>query len=390
MEQARADQLISTILKHDRKVTSYKLALVRAINDVVLSFPGLDHDNQPVAIPLRVLAEYWVAYYWPFADPVNPILQGPRSKRSQTLTQDLDFRPGLSRLRQEWEQFLQSPSRPADGFFLINELRLPRKRAGYPPALLATYPELLKTISRTLENPIRYAGPAGQEWSIFAAPCRFDQLTPTPNSVPGTHPQDKCLVIEASLWQTFSQLSLWVEALCIHEWCLFSERVSQETSLAADRGEIYRLLTARPDNRRPLSWERNQIDLLILEGQEFVCPWSEKRIGRGIKYDLDHLLPVAVYPINELWNLVPADPYFNSHLKRNRLPSASKLARAIPHLTLAYQHYNRSNPLAVALKEDVATRFRLKGNGESSEILAQAAASFIEQVGQSRNLARFE
>ncbi len=33
--------VISTILKHDAKVTSYKIALLRAINDVVLSFPDL-------------------------------------------------------------------------------------------------------------------------------------------------------------------------------------------------------------------------------------------------------------------------------------------------------------------------------------------------------------
>ncbi|MGI9145974.1 MAG: hypothetical protein ACR2IK_05415 [Chloroflexota bacterium] len=32
-------RVIGTILRHNRKVTSYKLALIRAINDVVLSFP---------------------------------------------------------------------------------------------------------------------------------------------------------------------------------------------------------------------------------------------------------------------------------------------------------------------------------------------------------------
>ncbi len=390
MENVAANQVISTILKHDRKVTSYKLALVRAINDVVLSFPDLGRSDQAVAIPLRVLAEYWVAYYWPFVNPTSPILQGPRAKRGQNLTQDLDFRPGLTRLRQKWEQLLESPARPADGFFLINELRLPRKRVGYPPALLTTYYEVLKTISGTLEMPIRYAGPAGQEWSIFSPPQRFERLTTTPEAIPGTRPPDKCLVISAGLWQTFREMNLWVEALCIHEWCLFSERVAQDTGAGVDWGNIYRLLTDRPDNRRPLTWERNQIDLLILEGQEFVCPWSEKKIGRGIKYDLDHLLPVAVYPINELWNLVPADPYYNSHLKRDRLPSALKLTRAIPHLTLAYQHYQSSKLLAVALREDVAARFSLKGAGENSEKLAQAAVGFIEQVGNSRNLARFD
>ncbi len=37
-------QILSTILKHDKKQNSYKIALLRAINDVVLNFPDLDSD----------------------------------------------------------------------------------------------------------------------------------------------------------------------------------------------------------------------------------------------------------------------------------------------------------------------------------------------------------
>ena len=68
---------ISAILRHDSKVTSYKIALLRAINDVVLAYPDVPTRNETVAIPLRLLADRWIAYYWPFADPYAPILQGP-------------------------------------------------------------------------------------------------------------------------------------------------------------------------------------------------------------------------------------------------------------------------------------------------------------------------
>jgi hypothetical protein len=56
-------KIISTILKHDTKATSYKIALLRAINDVVLSFPDLRNLRADVAVPLRLLAQFWVAYY---------------------------------------------------------------------------------------------------------------------------------------------------------------------------------------------------------------------------------------------------------------------------------------------------------------------------------------
>jgi hypothetical protein len=69
-----ANIIISTILKHDAKVTSYKIALLRAINDVVFSFPDLRSYQKDVAIPLRVLAQYWVAYYWAFVDSNTEVL----------------------------------------------------------------------------------------------------------------------------------------------------------------------------------------------------------------------------------------------------------------------------------------------------------------------------
>ena len=76
--QIGSDKVISTILKHDTKVTSYKIALLRAINDIVLSFSNVQAEEKDVAIPLRMLAELWIAYYWPFTDARQQILQGQR------------------------------------------------------------------------------------------------------------------------------------------------------------------------------------------------------------------------------------------------------------------------------------------------------------------------
>ena len=49
-----AGTLITTVLRHDRKVASYKIALIRSINDVVLGFPHIDHGSVATAIPLRI------------------------------------------------------------------------------------------------------------------------------------------------------------------------------------------------------------------------------------------------------------------------------------------------------------------------------------------------
>ena len=53
--------IISNILKHERKSNSYKIALVRAINDAALEYPHRPPAGG-VAVPLRLLAEFWLAY----------------------------------------------------------------------------------------------------------------------------------------------------------------------------------------------------------------------------------------------------------------------------------------------------------------------------------------
>jgi HNH endonuclease len=383
-----ASHIISTILRHDAKVASYKIALLRAINDVVLAYPDLRTYHSDVAVPLRALAEYWVAYYWPFADPAEPIMQGPRSRRAGVLRNDVSFRPQLTQLRQEWET-LSGSAKPADGFWLINEFRVPRKQAAYPPALLKLYVRAVSSISKAIEMPIRHAGHG--EWTVFDKPVLYEHLNGVV-SIPGTLKGDACLLIRNGLWETFREMSLYVEALCIHEWCLFTEKVEQEDGIGCDRGVIYRLLTDRPDNRRPLTWERNNIDLLLMEGKEFICPWTTRRINKRVAYDLDHLVPVTVYPTNELWNLVPADPYFNSHVKRNRLPSFERLIKAEPHLALAYSHYESSKSLSRAIREDTIIRFSTLQHEDNGfpYAVAKAVVDFITQLAASRNLARFE
>ena len=303
MVRITSDKVISTILKHDSKVTSYKIALLRAINDLVLTYPDLKTHQRDVAVPLRLLAEFWIAYYWPFVDPYAPILQGQRNHLEGQTRNDMAL-PALMGLRQQWEALIGGMKNPADGFFVINELRSPRKRANYPEHLVKAYQSVVAAVAKTIEMPVHYAGQGN--WGIFDKPQKYSLISEQAVAVPGTQLRERCLVIPYDLWATFRQVSLWVEALCIHEWCLFTERVAD-----FDRGAVYSLLTSRPDNRRPLTWERNQIDLLIMEDAEFTCPWTEKPIRQGVAYDLDHILPIAVYPTNELWNLVRANAYSN-------------------------------------------------------------------------------
>jgi hypothetical protein len=241
--------------------------------------------------------------------------------------------------------------------------------------------------SRSIEQPIQYAGPGN--WTVFPRPEVFANLAHHAAAVPGVTGSDRCVLVSRELWDGFLDLSLWIEALSIHEWSLFTESVTQPGLARVSRGRAYTLLTERPDNRRPLDWERNQIDLLLMEGRVFECPWTGKPLRRPVDYDLDHLLPVSLYPINELWNLAPTDRQFNQHVKRDRLPSHELLLAAAPRLEHTYQHYSRSRLLDDALRQDVAARFTRAYTAGDPRTITAAVVDFLDRAAEARNLARF-
>lgn len=370
-------RVISTILRHDRKVNSYKIALLRALNDVVLAYPDLRHAGRPIAVPLRLLAESWIAYYWPFVDRGGEVLQGPRSLRDGRRRNDIGFRPQLRELRRAWEN-VHGPSGGAGGWLLVDQLRVPRTRAGYDAAFLKRYRGTLQKVQVSLRQPLQYAGDG--EWSVFTkpAPARDSDAAAR---LPGTEPGEPVTIISAELWNAFRDVSLWVEALAIHEWSLFTERVA-----GVSRGQAYQALTERPDNRLPTSWERNHVALLMDEGHEIRCPWTQRRLYRDA-FDIDHLVPVSVHPFHELWNLVPSDSEFNRNRKRARLPGAAALAQAVPHLTATYATYAASPDLHEALRADVAIRF--VGAPTSPGAIARSVVDLTESIASLRNVARF-
>jgi hypothetical protein len=384
--------VIATILRHDSKTTSYKLALIRAINDVAISYPEVGRIEAQVAIPLRTLAQKWLAYYWPFVDPAKPILQGRAATTSLGKKQDIVFREALTELRILWQHYLGGNDKPSDGFIISNELSRANRASKYPPQMIDQFDRTISLITKAIEQPIRYAG-TGVD-SVFDQPKsleNFDLHKSRIELIPSGSSRDRCLLINAVLWNSFRNLSLWIEALCIHEWCLFTEARSKSSEFVrgVSRGYIYELLTDQPSNRRPLTWERNAIDILMYEGAVFTCPWTEKPLSIR-NYDLDHIVPLSVYPTNELWNLVPSDRAHNQHKKRDLLPSTDRLDRSKNYISLVYNNYMKSEPLLTTFNSDVYSRFGNINLFDHSEIcITRVVIRFVDLIATARNLARY-
>jgi predicted house-cleaning noncanonical NTP pyrophosphatase (MazG superfamily) len=378
-------RVIASIARHDTKLNTAKLALLRSINDAVLAYVGVEQRGSGLVIPLRILAEFWVAYYWAFMDEAMPILQGPRAQRDGKIWNDFAFRPELTQLKRLWQETLFGSGRPSDGFVVIAEMRLARAADIYPEAFINLYRQVIRKIVRVIRYPIRYSGAGSAQYAIFPPPAAAS-IWPDAVWLPTTCADEACMFLTVELWQSFRDLAPWIEALCIHEWSLFTERIRDFDAQSVTRGEVYTLLTERPDNRRPLTWERNQIDMLMMEGYQFICPWTGKQLKSSC-YAVDHIIPIAIYPTNELWNLVPSDSHFNSHQKRARMPTPDTLIKAESALIRAYSGYRRSSSLAPVFDRDTGFRFGLSKDVHEAEVTA-AVSRMVLAVADAVNVAR--
>jgi hypothetical protein len=289
---------IATILRHDRKVNSYKIALLRALNDVVLAYPDVRHAGRPIAVPLRLLAEFWIAYYWPFVAPEAEVLQGPRSLRDGRHRNDVGFRPQLRELRSAWEA-VHGPSGAAGGWLLVEHLRVSRTRDEYDARFIERYTATLRRIETSLRQPLQYAGEG--EWKVFARPVRAGDVVDVVR-LPGTSLRERVAFLSPELWNAFRDVSLWLEALAIHEWSLFTEQVAAvgrylqpppqagtapdlsdaRAGRASPRGQLRRLRTRTGAGPRPPSRRR-----VALRGRPVRT--RRHRPGRG-RPDREHRL----------------------------------------------------------------------------------------------------
>ena len=90
-------------------------------------------------------------------------------------------------------------------------------------------------------------------------------------------------------------------------------------------------MVSKGDLLRALSWEdpvrttarvRGRVDKLLTQ-EEVKCCWSGKAI-RINSYAVDHAMPFARWPNNDLWNLLPAQSKINAE-KSDKLPTSLRM-----------------------------------------------------------------
>jgi len=294
---ARAVDQIEGILNRDKKEATYKLALFRALAEMAVKEPRCARwlADGWVSVPIRRIAEKWLAYYWPIFASERFVPQS-RSEGAGSAKQ-LKFRAAMSDLMQPYRQA------GLHGGLSAWQQDLTSHRLHVEQ--LKSLEACLKTIEAAIrEGPVRHSGLSSDAGSLFS----YDG-------------KQRLVLMRASLWQELSLLGHWVTDAVILRWASLTESFSQRQQISA--GDTLPLLLALPEPKRATLLARQVFE----QGGASECVWSRKPLRD--KWAVDHVIPFSLWGNNDLWNLMPVDGKVNGS-KSDKLPTADLLRSRAP------------------------------------------------------------
>ncbi len=276
---------IEAVLSRDKKVATYKLALIRALCAIALTEPRSAKftANGMVRVPLSAIAERWILYYWPLfeSEMFLPQMQGETKASGHRLA----FSPGLAALVAVYHGNGGLSAFAAD------------RRAGrlIEPAR-ELHASLLGRLPGTIcDGPVRHSG--GSTTPLFKRD-RENVLVPAP------------------IWRELSLMGHWIQDALLLRWadlvCQFSSN-----EVTADIAIARLMVTPSPDR------ETAAARSLYLDQPSLECVWTGRSLDAK-SLDIDHVLAYSLWRNNDLWNLLPSHARVNQD-KSDSLPTRDLL-----------------------------------------------------------------
>lgn len=298
---------ISKIIERDSKTTTYKFALLRGVIDIIQeNSPFITIVDNRVHMPLGLLIEKWLLYYYPilesnsFIPQINGDINLAFKLPFLNLIKDYETRGGFS------------------AFY--NDL----KNKGIPADIQSNFIELVKKLRDTITKmPMKYIGRSisNDYYSLFNYENKSLRNFSKIDAERIIH-DFGTFSIPFEYYEAFKVLGSFINGQdsIIFKWAEFSVKASSNR-LSIDKviGEV---LKSPITDRDIAESKRIYKEILRREGQVY-CVWTGRRIT---SYDIDHVIPFSVWKNNDLWNLLPSDSRINNN-KRDKIPSPDIIER---------------------------------------------------------------
>ncbi len=297
--------LLRHVILNDRKSSTYKLGLLRAVARAADGAPGMARhtDDDTVTVPLGLVALNWLRLYKSLIDVGLPQLPG-----SDGLT-------NLGFVGQGWHAISDLPA---------FDLRVGQNFSGSHARGL--HQALRDAVATLVRMPIRHMTLPGSARQVFEAHRSKAGAAPRSLLLGRDYlAQFGDLRIPVHLWNSLMRHDAWIEPALVAEWMKLMTDWATTQGTELDHRQVEAAMRWS-DPGRDVRFAR-MISRELLESGDLHCVWTGRRLN-STRLNIDHCMPWAAWPCDALWNLLPSDRRVNQHQKRARLPSADALDEA--------------------------------------------------------------
>jgi len=292
---------IRHIAVNDSKSSTYKLALLRTLVRIADAHPGAfnERTDGQVAISLGLVAYYWIRLFKRLLDA--------------DLQQNTDTNKGLGFVTDSgWNKLkhLKADDLAIGALFKDEEAT-------------AIQTLFLDTIATIQAGPVSFIYQGGKENRLFSIQkCRRrkESFVLLDKSFFNSFGH---FILGDELWHCLRVYGCWIEPLLIQQWIGEMQKYKRNRDANISLERYHQALTWLQRDR-DTRLVRQRIADLRRHGFLVESVWSDNKAGT---LDVDHCLPFAYWPNNDLWNLLPATPKENRS-KSDRVPRRARLLKA--------------------------------------------------------------
>lgn len=340
---------ISKIIERDSKVATYKFALLRGLIDIILeNSPFIRLKENFAEIPLGLLIEKWLIYYYPLLNAEKKIPQINGSNK-------LAFEEQMLGLIAYYEK-----KGSISKFY--NDLI----KDGIADEILDCFTALVKNMRNTItDKPMRHIGFSiyKEHYAIFNFDCPSISRGIKMRDIGDLIANLGTFNIPVEYYRAFRVLGSFISGQdsIIFRWAEFSKKLSRQN---LELHEILNEVLKSPITERDSTTSKNQYEE-VLKTLGFVnCVWTNRKINA---FHVDHVIPFSVWKNNDLWNLMPSDPKTNNS-KIDKIPSP-KLINERKDLIIEYWELIR-NKFPVRFDKEI--RIALIGSSDMANWQSKA------------------
>ncbi len=336
-----AIHVFQKIIEQESKTSTYKFALLRAIIDIISAqSPHIEHRQNQVAIPVFLITDKWLFYYWDLL--ANNYAQ---IHQNRSLVFENRFRKIQNdhQLQNYWDfnkEFHQHQ---------------------YKIELKSVFIDLAKSLNDTIiKNPVKYIGTSiGQGYNaLFQTESGkavrsssingyLDLLANSPKLLMDSSYFEALKIYGGLLSGTNSIIMNWVDFMEKQRYqnAKTSSGELQEQAIAYGKLSPLDILLQSETITRDTDQIRKFWCAQIESGQPVYCTWSGQQIKKTEDLAIDHAIPFSVLFNNDFWNLLPAKNAVNAN-KTDKIVSKTQLLASKTRILTAWQQYLQTPALA--------------------------------------------